>query len=71
MAEKKQYQVTVNDSRCKRCGICIAFCPTKVFVPDAEGLPLVAYEEKCIGCMMCEYRCPDIAIKVGAKKSEL
>ncbi len=71
MAEKKQYRVVVNDIRCKRCGICIAFCPTKVFVPDAEGLPIVALEEKCIGCMMCEHRCPDIAIKVGVKKSEL
>ena len=67
MAEKKQFEVIISDERCKRCGICIAFCPTKVFTPDAEGFPLVTSEEKCIGCRLCELRCPDIAIKVGAK----
>ena len=67
MAEKKKFHVVVSDERCKRCGICIAFCPTKVFVPDAEGLPIVAEEDKCIGCRQCEIRCPDIAVKVGAR----
>jgi 2-oxoglutarate ferredoxin oxidoreductase subunit delta len=67
VAEKKQFEVMVLDERCKRCGICIAFCPTKVFVPDAEGKPIVAAVDKCIGCRLCELRCPDIAVKVGAK----
>ena len=42
-AKSSDAKVTVNESRCKRCGICTAFCPTGVFVEDEFGLPLVKY----------------------------
>lgn len=55
-------QILVNESLCKRCGICIYFCPTRVFDQREDGLPLVARRPDCIWCNLCEVRCPDFAI---------
>ena len=49
---------------CKKCGICIAFCPQKVLEADEEGYPLVKNLEKCTECGLCEIRCPDFAVVV-------
>lgn len=57
-------KVEVNAQWCKRCGICIAFCPRGVFVADDYGLPIVKYPENCIKCMLCVVRCPDFAVEV-------
>ncbi|MDP3789000.1 MAG: ferredoxin family protein [Candidatus Omnitrophota bacterium] len=56
--------ITVNERWCKKCGICIAFCPQGVFVPDDFGMPLIKYPEKCVKCMLCVVRCPDLAVEV-------
>ncbi len=70
--KKSGAKITVNAKWCKRCGICSAFCPQGVFVPDEFGLPIVKYPEKCVKCMLCVVRCPDFAIDVEDldKKSE-
>jgi len=49
---------------CKKCGICIAFCPHHVLSTDEEGFPVVTNAEACTGCRWCELRCPDFAIVV-------
>jgi len=49
---------------CKKCGICIAFCPRKVLEADDSDYPIVKNPEKCTGCLLCEMRCPDFAIVV-------
>lgn len=54
--------ILVDPSHCKRCGICIHFCPTGVFDAREDGLPLVNRREDCIWCNLCEVRCPDFAI---------
>lgn len=54
--------ILVNAAFCKRCGICIYFCPTRVFDVREDGLPLVARRDDCIWCGLCEVRCPDFAI---------
>ncbi len=61
-------QITINTNWCKACGICIEFCPVQVYTQETDGTPSIAYPEKCIGCKMCEYRCPDFAIKVEVEK---
>ena len=49
---------------CKRCGICIEFCPRKVYERGEDGYPVIAHPEQCTKCYFCEYRCPDFAITV-------
>lgn len=63
-------KIVINYDWCKKCGICIAFCPVQVFETGREGEPVVARPEKCIKCLLCEKRCPDLALSVGSGKSE-
>lgn len=49
---------------CKRCGICIAFCPRQVLDTSEDGYPVVKEPERCSGCKLCADRCPDFAITV-------
>ena len=61
-------QHIVNRNWCKGCGICVAFCPKNVLVLDREEKVVVVRPEDCIGCRMCEFRCPDLAIEVIVEK---
>jgi len=65
--EKNKYEIAINYSWCKKCGICAAFCPQGVFVLDDLGTPIIKYPEKCVKCMLCVVRCPDFAIEVKDK----
>lgn len=58
------YSVTVHRKWCKSCGICALFCPKKVLVISDLKLLEIQNQEDCIGCHMCEWRCPDMAITV-------
>lgn len=63
-SSKTPPQITIHTKWCKKCGICIAFCPKKVFDVDDVGLPLANRPELCIRCMLCVIRCPDFAVDV-------
>lgn len=56
--------VTVRREWCKACGICVEFCPKKVFDTDEEGRPVIARPEACTLCQICEQLCPDFAMRV-------
>ncbi len=62
--------ISVLTERCKECGICVTVCPTKVLeigsARNRRGYrhAVPARPEKCIGCRLCEYNCPDFAIFV-------
>ncbi|GAB4255781.1 4Fe-4S dicluster domain-containing protein [Deferrisoma sp.] len=60
--------ITVYNAWCKKCGICIAFCPKNVLERGPDGHPVPARPEDCIRCHMCELRCPDFAITVKDKE---
>ena len=49
---------------CKKCGICIAFCPKKALEEDEASYPFIKDPDKCTACGWCEMRCPDFAIVV-------
>ena len=57
-------QVALDLELCKACGICIALCPERVYDCDERGYPVVAREEDCTFCLLCELHCPDFAIEI-------
>jgi 2-oxoglutarate ferredoxin oxidoreductase subunit delta len=57
-------KITITAKWCKKCKICVTFCPKAVFEWDALGRPVVKYPERCIKCMLCVGRCPDFACEV-------
>lgn len=54
---------------CKKCGICVTFCPTGTLARKTDGAPYVANPEKCIHCETCDRLCPDFAI-TGSKNKK-
>ncbi|HBW37704.1 ferredoxin family protein [Desulfosporosinus sp. BICA1-9] len=62
--------VLINQDWCKKCGICIVFCPKKVLESDEVGRVKVAKPEQCIACKICERLCPDFAINIEVTKDE-
>ncbi len=73
---KKQFSLTINEDLCKGCGICVDFCPKKVFQPSQSisrrgyYIPLVAVAEDCTGCRLCELLCPELAIVIAQRSPE-
>ena len=60
--------VAITVERCKACGFCVEFCPTKVLALssafNSKGYhpPHMIAPEKCSGCDLCGMYCPDFAI---------
>lgn len=54
-------KLVIENSWCKGCGICAAFCPKQILEIRAEKVA-IKDEEQCISCGLCELRCPDYAI---------
>ncbi|MEM4005138.1 MAG: 4Fe-4S binding protein [Desulfurococcaceae archaeon] len=69
-----RFTVNVIIDRCKEFGTRIAVCPTKV-LSKSDMLNKYGYHppepvniDKCIGCRLCEYNCPDFAIFIEKVK---
>lgn len=54
----------INLDRCTRCGLCIAYCPTKA-VEMVDDLPTIVRTRDCVYCGTCEDICPEGAIELS------
>jgi 2-oxoglutarate ferredoxin oxidoreductase subunit delta len=64
MKNKSPAQIIIDTDWCKGCGICVAFCPKQVLVLNRMAKAQVTALEACTACLLCEKRCPDLAIQV-------
>lgn len=56
----------VSESRCVECDICVKVCPANVF--DAtNGVPVIARQDDCQTCFLCEIYCPTDALYVAER----
>ncbi len=57
------YQVSINQTLCNKCKVCIRFCPKEVFdLAEERVVPVQSIE--CVGCRVCMEYCPTHAIEV-------
>jgi nitroreductase/NAD-dependent dihydropyrimidine dehydrogenase PreA subunit len=51
-------QITIDQDLCKRDGLCVAVCPARILVLNAEGFPEEIPDSHCILCGHCAAVCP-------------
>lgn len=66
-----KWKINIIRDRCKGCGFCIEFCPQNTLRGsddvNSRGYTYPVLNESgshCVGCMICEKGCPDLAIFV-------
>jgi 2-oxoglutarate ferredoxin oxidoreductase subunit delta len=64
-------RITVDETFCKGCGLCVEACPMGIVELDKSTISSKGYhpahcidDSKCTGCASCALMCPDVAIKV-------
>ncbi|MDH7795467.1 MULTISPECIES: ferredoxin family protein [unclassified Beijerinckia] len=55
----------VSESRCINCDLCVAACPDNVFDAVADAPPVIARQQDCQTCFLCELYCPADALYVS------
>jgi 2-oxoglutarate ferredoxin oxidoreductase subunit delta len=61
--------VTISESGCRGCTLCVDICPVEVFAFEEQStLAKVASSGNCIGCLSCIYACPSQCITVSDVK---
>lgn len=68
--DARRFEIVLDAEGCKECGYCVEVCGMGVFEPaqkfNKKGYrPFVpSKKDKCVGCMLCFYACPDFSIEV-------
>ncbi len=57
----------VVEGACIGCDICVRVCPTDVFDAVEGAAPVIARQEDCHTCMVCELHCPADALYVSPR----
>ncbi|MCL2007623.1 MAG: 4Fe-4S dicluster domain-containing protein [Treponema sp.] len=69
MVKTNKFEHVIQEKWCKGCEICVALCPKSVLALSG-GKAIAEKPGDCIGCLLCEMRCPDFAIEVhGIEKN--
>ena len=71
-----QNLVTIHETICKGCELCVTVCPRKILSIDRQKLNAKGYNpasvtdaEQCTACAMCAVICPDSAIRVEKEEA--
>jgi NAD-dependent dihydropyrimidine dehydrogenase PreA subunit len=54
----------IDAERCTSCDICVNVCLTNVF-DKTDGIPVIARQNDCQTCFLCELYCPEDALYVS------
>ncbi len=57
-------RLEITEAWCKSCDICVRFCPERCLQLNAQQIVELFAPERCTGCRICEWLCPDFAINV-------
>lgn len=58
--------ITIDETGCRACDLCVETCPTEVLAMDAAGdKAQVINQDDCIGCASCTYICPSRCISIS------
>ena len=64
-------RISVDDTFCKGCGLCVDACPVHIMALDDGKITAKGYHparcidlDACTGCASCATMCPDVAITV-------
>lgn len=64
-------KISINEERCKGCGLCVRACPKQIVALSKTTLNSKGYYpaevtdmEACIGCASCARTCPDAVITI-------
>ncbi len=72
---KSNFLPTRDDELCTRCKRCVQICPMEAYVfhasHDKEPDKILFLEERCIGCGLCAYHCPNGAIQLVKVEDEV
>jgi ferredoxin len=53
--------ITIDESRCTGCGVCLSLCPQEAIVLEAAKAEI--RQDLCIGCGVCISACPERAVE--------
>jgi len=68
------FRIHVATEICKGCGLCSSLCPKSVLRlsdrRNERGHTIVEADrpDECVGCLVCQFNCPDFAIYVEESK---
>ncbi len=69
VAHEPEFELPViNRAWCKRCDICVKFCPERCLSLDEQQIAVLHAPEKCTLCRICERLCPDFAIDLKPRQ---